>query len=140
MLVYLATGAIVYLGMALSRLTGESFFRRDRNAFDRLLLVGLATPQLVFAIAIPFAMVEPRAVTLGVGIFSGLGWTTFSWITQHWIGYFHAVVRTLLVLAGWLLFPAHHFQVVPAIIVLMYAITIPVLEQRWRRSGAAAGT
>lgn len=140
MLVYFGAGAIIYLAMLISRFTGEPFFRRERNTFDRLFFAGLVMSLLVFSIAIPFAMVERSAVTLGVGILSGLMWMPFSWIIQHWIGYFHAVARTLLVLAGWLLFPEHHFQVVPAVIVAMYAITIPVLEHRWRRSGAAAGT
>jgi hypothetical protein len=138
MLVYGCTGAIVYVGVGLSRLTGEPFFRREPNAFDRLFMVAMGTQLLVFAIAIPFAMAQPRAVTLGLGILSVLAWTTFSWITQTWIGYFHAVARTVLVLAGWLLFPAHHFQVVPGIIVALYALTILVLEKRWQRIKVAA--
>lgn len=137
MLVYGCTGATLYVGMALSRLTGEQFFGRERNAFDRLFMVAMFTQFLVFAIAIPFAIAQPRAVTLGLGILSVLAWTTFSWITQHWVGYFHAVARTVLVLAGWLLFPAHHFQVVPAIIVALYAFTILVLEKRWQGIKAA---
>ncbi len=137
MLVYFGTGAIVYLAMGISRLTGERFFRRgEKNAFDRLFFVGLAMSLLVFAIVIPFATEQPRAATLGVGILSGLMWMPFSWIIGHWVGYFHAVARTVLVLAGWLLFPAHHLQVVPAVIVALYVATILVLEMRWRRAGA----
>jgi hypothetical protein len=133
LLVYFATGAIVYLAMALSRLTGEQLFQREWNPFDRLFFVSMFTSLLVFPVVILFGMVEPRAVTLGVGILTGFTWMTFSWIIQHWIGYLHAVVRTVLIVAGWLLFPAHHLQVVPAIIVLTYVLTIAVLERRWRK-------
>jgi hypothetical protein len=50
-----------------------------------------------------------------------------------------------LVTASWYLFPTLRFVVVPAVIVMIYAVTIGVLEARWRRVrhaepfGAASG-
>lgn len=132
MLLFAATGSIVYVAMLLSRLTGEEFFRRDKNPFDRLFFGGLAMALSVYAIAIPFALVEPRSVTLSVGILAGLMWIPLSWIIRHWVGYFHTLSRTLLVLVAWYVFPEHHFQVIPAIIVGLYAISILALEKRWR--------
>ena len=137
MLLFCATGSIVYLAMGLSRIIGEPFFRKDRNPFDRLFFAGLAMALLVYAIAIPFFLVEPRSITLTVAILAGLMWIPFSWIIQHWIGYAHAVIRTVLVLAAWYLFPAWHFQVISAVVVLIYIGSIIVLERRWRMSNAA---
>jgi hypothetical protein len=132
MLVFIATGSIVYLAMAISKLTGEPFFRKEKNTFDRLFLVGLLMSLLVYAIAIPFFLQDYRSVTLSVGILAGLMWIPFSWVVQHWIGYFHTLSRTLLILIAWYAFPEHHFQVIPAVIVIIYVITILVMEKRWK--------
>lgn len=135
MLLYAATGAIAYLGIALSHLTGERFLdkTRPRNPFDRLFFTGVAQALLVYAVAIPFALKEPTALPLGVGVLAGLMWLPFSWIVQHWIGAAHAIGRALLLVAGHYAFPDHRFVVIPALVVLCYAFTIPVLERRWRR-------
>lgn len=137
LLLFIATGSIVYLAMGISRLTGENFFRGFGNPFDRLFFVGLFMALLVYAIVIPFFMTEHRSITLGVGILSGLMWMTFSWIIQSRIGYIHVVLRTALIVTAWYLFPEHHFQAIPAVIVAVYLLTIIQLERRWRRSRAA---
>jgi hypothetical protein len=136
-LLFIATGSIVYLAMGISRLTGENFFRGFGNPFDRLFFVGLFMALLVYAIVIPFFMTDYRSITLGVGILTGLMWMTFSWIIQSWIGYAHVIVRTLLILVVWYLFPEHHFQTVPAVIVGVYLVTILNLEHRWKKLQAA---
>lgn len=132
MLLFVATGSIVYLAMGLSKLTGETFFRKEKNPFDRLFFGGLLMALLVYSIAIPFFLVDHRSITLTVGILTGLMWIPFSWIVQHWVGYFHTLARTLLIVVAWYLFPEHHFQVIPAIIVVIYIITIYVMEKRWK--------
>ena len=89
---------------------------------------------LVFAIAIPFAQADYRSIPFTVGILSGLMWIPFSWSIQHWIGAFHGILRTLLVLVAWYIAPEHSFIIIPAIIVFTYLITIPVLEFRWKKN------
>jgi hypothetical protein len=131
MLVFIATGSVIYLAMLLSKFTGENLFRGFSNPFDRLFFVSVFMALLVHAIAIPFFMKDYRSITLTVGILTGLMWMTFSWIIQHWIGYFHTLVRTVLIVAAWYLWPDHHLQVIPAIIVAIYIVTIVVLEKRW---------
>jgi hypothetical protein len=81
-------------------------------------------PWLVFAIAIPFFMVEPTSLPLSVGILAGTMWLPFSWSIQHWIGKFHAFTRTALVAVAWYAFPDQRFVIIPAIIVVIYLITI----------------
>ena len=134
---FIATGAIAYLGIGLSRFTGEHFMDRSRprNPFDALFFSTVAMALLVYAIAIPFFMVEPTSLPLSVGILTGLMWLPTTWLMRHWVGAFHAIARTVLVLAAWLAWPEARFVAVPAVIVAIYAVTIVVLERRWRRMG-----
>ncbi len=85
---------------------------------------------MVWAIAIPFFMIEKSSLPLSVGILAGLMWIPYSWIIQHWIGLFHGISRTVLVVAAWYLFPQHRFVAIPAVIVIIYLITIFVLATR----------
>lgn len=137
---FIATGMIVYLGMFLSRFTGEHFGDRSRpkNEFDRLFLLSVGMSLMVYAIAIPFFMIDYTSLPLTVGILSGLMWLTVSWIIQHWVGVFHTVTRTTLVTASWYLLPTQRFTVIPAVIVATYAVTIIVLERRWRAHHASS--
>lgn len=131
-----AVGSILYLGLLISRFTGENLMdkQRPKNVFDALFLRTVAEALLVFAIAIPFYRVDYTSLPLSVGILSGLMWLPLSWIIEHWVGTFHALARTGLVTATWYLFPHSRFVAVPAVIVAIYAVTIVVLESRWRRS------
>ena len=131
---YLATGSIFYLGVWLSRHTGEHILDRSRpkNAFDGLFMATVAMALLAYAIAIPFALQDPTALPLGVGILAGMMWLPLSWIIRHWIGWCHAIARTVLVLAAWYAWPEQRFVAVPAAVVATYVFTIVVLERRWR--------
>jgi hypothetical protein len=143
MVLFVATGSIAYLGMFVSRFTGENFLDKSRpkNAFDALFFHGVAQAILVYAIAIPFFLADPLSLPLTVGILTGLMWVPFSWIVQHWVGIFHVVSRTAIVVALWYLLPQHRFVAIPFAIVAVYIVTIVVLEKRWRArqvQGAAA--
>jgi len=134
---FAATGGIAGLGMFLSRFTGENFLdaSRPKNAFDSLFFHTIGMSLLVYAIAIPFFLVDYTSLPLSVGILSGLMWLPLSWIVEHWVGLFHAVARTVLVTAAWYLLPLERFVAIPFAIVAVYAVTIVVLEQRWRTAG-----
>lgn len=138
LLLFFATGSIAFLGMFLSRFTGENMLdkTRPKNEFDGLFFHAMGMSLLVFAIAIPFFRQDYTSLPLTVGILTGLMWLPLSWIIRHWIGVFHAVGRTVLVTATWYLFPDDRFVAVPLVIVGMYLVTIAVLEQRWRRLAA----
>jgi hypothetical protein len=137
---FIGTGSIAYLGMFISRFTGEHFLDRSRpkNTFDGLFFVVLATALQAYAIAIPFFMVMPSSLPLTVGVLSGMMWLPMSWILQHWIGIVHGGLRTVLVVVAWYMFPAHRFVVVPFVIVALYVFAIVVLELRWRAVHARA--
>lgn len=135
LVLFIATGSIVYVGMLLSRLTGEDFFRKSKpkNPFDNLFLRCIAMALLVYNVGIPFFMIDPRSLPLSVGTLTGLMWLPFSWIIQHWVGTFHVLTRTALIVAVWYLFPQHSFVAIPAVIIVVYAVTIFTLEQRWQK-------
>jgi len=141
---FVGAGFIAYLGMILSRFTGEHFLDKTRptNVFDSLFFHCVAMALLVYAIAIPFFRADYTSLPLTVGILAGLMWIPFSWIIQHWVGIFHTVTRTVLVTVAWYVAPHHRFVVIPAVIAGVYVVTIVILEQRWRavsRSSATAG-
>jgi len=130
--VFIGTGMIFYLGVGISRFTGEDLLgrRRKGNYFDQLFLLAVGSALLVYSIAIPFFLVDPTSLPLSVGVLTGLMWLPFSGLIRHWIGLFHGITRTVLVVAAWYAFPAERFVVIPAIIVAIYLVTIFVLARR----------
>lgn len=133
-LLFIATGSIAYLGMFLSKFTGENFLDKSRpkNTFDSLFFHSIFMSLLVYAIAIPFFSIEPTSLPLTVGILAGLMWLPFSWIIEHWVGIFHSVGRTVSIVIVWYAFPEHRFVGISLVIVAFYLATIIVLERRWR--------
>lgn len=131
---FIATGSIVYLGMLISRFTGENFLdkKKQKNEFDKLFMFTVVQALLVYSIALPFFLVDYTSLPMSVGILTGLMWVPFSWIIKHWIGLFHAIARTVVVLVLWYALPAQRFVVIPFAIVVIYSITIVVLMNRKR--------
>lgn len=129
---FVATGCIVYLGMFISRFTGENFLDKEKpkNEFDTLFFFTVGQAILVYAIAIPFFIIDYTSLPLTVGILTGLMWLPFSWIIQHWVGIFHTLTRTIVVLLLWYLLPEYRFVVIPFAIVVIYIITIVILRNR----------
>jgi hypothetical protein len=130
--IFIGTGSIVYLGLFLSKFTGENFLDKSKpkNEFDTLFLFTVGQAILVYSIAIPFFLVNYSSLPLTVGILTGSMWLPFSWIVKHWIGIFHALARTILVLTLWYLLPEYRFIAIPFGIVLIYVITLIILKKR----------
>lgn len=129
---FIGTGTIFLIALVLARFLGEDLIGKTQNEFDNLFFKTVQMAWLVFAIAIPFFMIESTSLPLSVGILAGLMWLPFSWIIQHWIGTFHAFTRMALVTVAWFAFPDQRFVIIPAIIVVIYLITIYVLAKRPR--------
>lgn len=128
---FLCMPSVFPLALLVSRFTGEDVFgTQRRNELDSLFMFGILMSMLVWGIAIPFWMIEPSSLPLSGGILAGLMWIPLSWILQHWVGLFHAISRTVLVTAAWFLFPDHRFTVIPALIVIVYLVSIFALATR----------
>ena len=134
LLLFIGTGAIFYVGMAIGRLTGENMLRRGEQLtyFDRVFLMATAAALAVYAITIPFFLIEPTSLPLSVGILTGLMWFPFSALIRHWVGLFHGAVRTIGIVAVWYAWPDARFTAVAAVIVLTYLVSIVILRQRYR--------
>lgn len=132
---FIATGSIVYLGMVISKLTGENmtYRKKPKNVFDNLFFLTIAQAIAVYSIALPFFMTDYTSLPLSVEILTGLMWFPLSWIIDHWIGVFHALSRILIIVALWYIFPEYRFTAIPFAIVLLYLFTIAVLMNRYRR-------
>jgi hypothetical protein len=127
-----ATGCIVYLALFISKLTGENFLdkTKSKNEFDSLFLFTVMQAVLIYSIAIPFFMMDRTSLPLTVGILTGTMWMPFSWVIKHWIGVFHAIFRTVVILILWYAFPDDRFVLIPFAIVIVYIITMLVLKNR----------
>lgn len=135
MATFIGTGSIVYLAMAISRLTGEhiSFQKNsERNWFDSIFLAGVGMSFLVFAISIPLFLENYQALPFALAVQTGLMWLVFGVLAKAPVAYLHTVVRTVACVAAYLTLPEHSFWLQPLIVVLCYGFTIPVLELRYR--------
>lgn len=130
---FICTGMIFPMGIFIGRLVGEDVMA-TRNELDRLFGLNVMMASLSWAIVIPFWLKDPTSLPLGIGVLAGTMWIPFSWMLQHWVGLFHALSRTILIVVAHYAFPQHRFVVIPAIIVVIYLITIAVLLQRPRPS------
>lgn len=130
--IFIGTGSIVYLGLFISKFTGENFLdkTKPKNEFDALFMYTVFEAILVYSIAIPFFILDYSSLPLSVGILTGLMWLPLSWIIKHWVGIFHTVSRTVIVLALWYLLPDQRFVTIPFAIVAIYIITLIVLNNR----------
>lgn len=134
--VFIGTGSIVYVAMFLSKLTGEQLkfeSNKKRNFFDTLFLSAVAMSFLCYALAIPYFLENYRSLPFAVAVLTGLMWLPLSILIQHWVGIFHAVVRTVLCTLAWIMYPEHSFVLQPVIVVAMYVLSITALELRWKR-------
>ena len=133
--IFIGTGSIVYLGIFISKFTGENFLDKNKpkNEFDALFMFTVGEAVLVYSIAIPFFLLDYSSLPMSVGILTGLMWLPLSWIIKHWVGIFHTLSRTIVVLALWYLLPEQRFVAIPFAIVAIYIITLIVLKKRRMR-------
>lgn len=129
---FIATGSIVYLGLFISKFTGENFLDKSKpkNEFDKLFLFTVGQAVLVYAIAIPFFLLDYTSLPMTIGILTGAMWLPFSWIIKHWAGIFHALLRTIMVVLLWYALPEYRFVAIPFAIVSIYIATLLILKNR----------
>ena len=129
---FIGTGSIVYLGLFISNFTGENFLDKNKpkNEFDKLFLYTVGQAILVYSIAIPFFLLDYSSLPMTVGILTGTMWLPFSWIINHWVGIFHTLSRTIIVLVLWYILPEYRFVAIPFAIVLIYMVTLIILKNR----------
>ena len=131
-----ATGAIFPLALGFARLRGEHLLE-STNPLAKLMGVCVVMVNLLWALHIPLLLQAPQFVPLSLGIALGLHWMVYSWIIAHPLGYRHAMLRTLGLLAVWFAFPSHPVTASAAVVILAYGITLA--EMHTRSVGSTAG-
>ena len=131
-----ATGAIFPLALGIAKLRGERLLE-STNPLAKLMGVCVVMVNLLWALHVPLLLQAPQFVPLSLGIALGLHWMVYSWIIAHSLGYRHAMLRTLGLLAVWFAFPSHPVTASAAVVVVAYAITLA--ETHMRPIGSAAG-
>ncbi len=138
---FFCAGGIFGLGVFISRFTGEDILgTKSHNDLDRLFGLTILMASLVWAIAIPFWLIEPTSLPLSIGVLAGLMWVPFSWMINHWVGLFHGIARTVLVVAAWFAFPGQRFVAIPIVIVAIYLVSIVALVKRPRAASQQPST
>ncbi len=125
---FICVGMIFPLSLLVGRVVHENVMARDE--LSDLLFKSIMAASLFWAVVIPFYIVDRSSVPLTLGIIFGVPWMILGWIIRHWIGSFHAIARTVLIVVAWFLLPEYRFVAIPGIIVIIYLISILVLATR----------
>ena len=132
----LGSGLIFPIGLVVARILGENVLD-NRNPLGRLMGLAVLMVNLLWPVHIAFFLQDPTALPLTVGIGLGIHWIVFGWIVRHPVGLVHAIARTVLVTVAWFALPGQRFAIVPAVIVVVYLVTIVVLARSRRLVGEA---
>jgi len=124
-----ATGAIFPIGLVIAKIRGEMLIS-SQNPLAKLMGLSVLMVNLLWGVHIPLIIMAPEFVPLSLGIGLGLHWIVYSWVIQHPLGITHAIVRTILIVIAWHLFPKMHISAVSAVIVFTYSVTIYQMVHR----------
>jgi hypothetical protein len=123
------TGLIFPVALLIGKLRGENLTGR-LNPLSRLMGLSVLMVNLLWAVHLPLLIGAPRFFPLSLGIGLGIHWIVYSWIIQHPVGLIHAILRTGLVVTAWSAFPSRRMLAVPAVIVIVYLISLVLMVRR----------
>jgi hypothetical protein len=123
------TGLIFPVALLIAKFRHENMTDR-LNPLSRLMGMSVLMVNLLWAVHLPLVIGAPQYFPLSLGIALGIHWIIYSWIIQHPVGLIHAVVRTVLILAAWSVFPTHRLVAIPITIVMVYVFTLFVMARR----------
>jgi len=118
-----ATGGIFPIALLIAKFRNENLVSSN-NPLAKLMGMCIIMVNLLWAVHIPLLLNAPEFVPLSLGIGLGLHWVVYSWIINHPVGLIHAVLRSILIVAAWYLFPNNEIIAISSVIVLTYLISI----------------
>ncbi|MBT1064527.1 hypothetical protein KJY73_13135 [Bowmanella sp. Y26] len=124
-----ASGGIFPLALLIAKVRGEDLLSAT-NPLSKLMGSAVLMVNLLWAVHIPLFIYHPQFVPLSLGVALGIHWIIYSWIVQHPLGIVHAILRTLLVVAAWFIFPSQSVLAIGLAIVLVYCISITQMLTR----------
>jgi len=123
------SGTIFPIALLIAKITKENVFSPN-NPLAKLMGLSVLMVNLLWALHIPLFLYAPEFLPLSVGIGLGLHWIVYSWIIQHPVGLIHAILRTVLVLLAWFIFPESRLFAIGISIVLVYCLSIWLMSTR----------
>ncbi|MBW2936770.1 hypothetical protein KXJ69_01550 [Aureisphaera sp. CAU 1614] len=132
----IASSSIVYVALFISKFTGENYLDKiePKKMFNGLFLYAMIKASLIYAIVIPFFIIEYTSLPLTIGLLTGIHWIQFSKVIKHWVGIFHVVIRTVSILIFWVVFPEQRFLIIPICILIIYIITLIILTKKNKKT------
>jgi hypothetical protein len=118
-----ATGGIFPIALIIAKIRKENLVSSS-NPLAKLMGLCILMVNLLWAVHIPLLLNAPEFVPLSLGIGLGLHWVVYSWIINHPVGIIHAVLRSILIVVAWYLFPNDGLLAISCVIVLTYLISI----------------
>ncbi len=118
-----ATGGIFPIALIIAKIRNEDLVSSS-NPLAKLMGLCIIMVNLLWAVHIPLLLNAPEFVPLSLGISLGLHWVVYSWVINHPVGLIHAVLRTILIVAAWYLFPNDGILAIASVIVFTYLISI----------------
>src|ERR1035437_8917542 len=123
------TGLIFPVALLIAKFRRENLTGR-LNPLSRLMGMTVLMVNLLWAVHLPLLLGAPRFFPLSLGIGLGIHWIVYSWIIQHPVGLIHAMLRTGLVVTAWSAFPNGRMLAIPAVIVMVYLISLVMMARR----------
>lgn len=124
-----STGTIFPIATLIARFRGEQLMDNP-NPLARLMGTCVVMVNLLWAVHIPLVIYAPTFVPLSLGVGLGLHWMVYSWIIAHPLGYQHAILRTIGLLAVWFAFPAHLVSASALVVVATYVVALFQMHAR----------
>lgn len=124
-----SSGAIFPLALLIAKFRQEDLMSRT-NPLSALMGYCVLMVNLLWAVHIPLLFNEPKLLPLSLAIALGLHWVVYSWIVQHPLGIIHAVLRTLMALSAFFLFPENSLSAIALAVVFAYMISLWMMLRR----------
>ncbi|GLX78531.1 hypothetical protein tinsulaeT_18710 [Thalassotalea insulae] len=118
-----ATGGIFPIALLIAKYRKENLVS-STNPLAKLMGQCIIMVNLLWVVHIPLLLNAPEFVPLSLGVGLGLHWVVYSWIVNHPVGLIHAVLRSVLIVAAWYLFPNSGILAISCVIVLTYLLSI----------------
>ncbi|MBW8189734.1 hypothetical protein K0504_01690 [Neiella marina] len=118
-----ATGAIFPTALMIAKIRNENLVSPS-NPLAKLMGLCILMVNLLWVVHIPLLLNAPEFVPLSLGVGLGLHWVVYSWIVNHPVGLIHAILRSVLIVAAWYLFPNDGILAISCAIIFAYLISI----------------
>lgn len=134
------SGTVFPLGLLIDRFRGKvGPHGKSANPVLGMFLQSLTIIALLWPLVIIAALGRPDIVVLGAAILMGLVWVPYGWAADDPVGLRHALARTLLCYAAYLLLaPAFRSTAICAIVLLCYGYSLVAMRRPGRSDAAAA--